>query len=185
MPVPRASPWSGSSAVRRPSSGEPGSCSSAARWRPRARRSAEAGVGWTPVSGENLQIVRRGFEAFNESGVEGILPMIHPDFEATTPPSLASEPDTYRGVDGIRRWFDSFDEVMEEIRWDARAFHEAGDRVVVEFTLRARGKTTGLDFGQDAVMVWELRDRKATRLELYPTLDEAMAAAGPESGAAP
>src|SRR3954453_9921978 len=182
MPVPRASPWSGSSAVRRPSSGEPGSCSSAARWRPRARRSAEAGVGWIPVSGENLQTARRGFEAFNESRVEGTLPMIHPDFEATTPPSLASEPDTYRGVDGIRRWFDSFDEVMDQIRWDDHRLQQVGDRVVVEFTLRARGKTTGLDFGQDAVMVWSFRDGKAMRIELFQTLDEAMAAAQESGG---
>jgi ketosteroid isomerase-like protein len=128
------------------------------------------------VSQENLEIVRRGFSAFNESGIDGILPLIHPDFEATTPPSLASEPDTFRGEDGIRRWFDSFDEVMDEIRWDPREFHAAGDRVVVEFTLRARGKTTGLDFGQEAVMVWELRDGKAVRLDLFPTLAEAMAA---------
>jgi ketosteroid isomerase-like protein len=129
------------------------------------------------VSGENVDFVERGFEAFNEGGVEGILPFIHPEFEATTPPNLASEPDTYRGHDGIRRWFDSFDEVMDGIRWDAHDFQQAGDKVVVEFTLRARGKTTGLDFGQDAVMVWSLRDGKAIRVELFESLDEALKAA--------
>ena len=134
------------------------------------------------MSKENLEIVQRGFEAFNAQGVEGVIPFIDPDFEATTPPDLASEPDTYRGPDGIRRWFDSFFEVMDEIRWDAREFHEAGDRVVVEFTLRARGKTTGLSFGQEAVMVWTLRDGKAVRVDLYPTLDEALAAAQEGSG---
>lgn len=127
---------------------------------------------------ENLEIVQRGFEAFNAGGVEGIIPFVHPEFEATTPPNLASEPDTYRGYDGIRRWFDSFYEVMDEIRWDAHSFQEAGEMVIVVFTLRARGKTTGLDFGQDAVMLWELRDGKAIRLELFATLGEAQAAAG-------
>ena len=129
------------------------------------------------MSRENLEIVQRGFDAFNETGVEGILPFIDPEFEATTPPNLASEPDTYRGHDGIRRWFDSFDEVMEEIRWDAHGYQQVGDQVVVEFTLRARGKTTGLDFGQEAVMVWSLRDGKAIRVELFETLGEALAAA--------
>jgi ketosteroid isomerase-like protein len=133
------------------------------------------------VPGENIDIAKDGFAAFNDGGVEGILPFFHPEFEATTPPELASEPDTYRGHDGVRRWFYSFDEVMDSIRWDAHRFHEVGDRVVVEFTLRARGKTTGLDFGQDAVMVWEFRDAKAIGLQLFPTLDEAMAAA--EQGA--
>jgi uncharacterized protein len=137
------------------------------------------------VSRENLEIVQRGIEAFNDQGVEGIIPFIDPEFEATTPPDLASEPDTYRGHDGIRRWFDSFFEVMDEIRWDAREFHEAGEKVVVEFTLRARGKTTGLSFGQDAVMVWTLRNGKAVRVDLYPTLDEALAAAQEGSGGGP
>jgi ketosteroid isomerase-like protein len=127
----------------------------------------------------NVEIVKGGFEAFNEGGVDGILPMVHSDFVATTPPELASEPDTYRGHDGVRRWFDSFYEVMEEIRWDPESFTDAGnDRVIVEFTLRARGKTTGLDFGQYAVMVWELRDDKAIGLSLHPTIEEARAAAG-------
>ena len=129
------------------------------------------------MSPENLEIVERGVEAFNDRGVEGIIPYIHPEFEATTPPNLASEPDTYRGHDGIRRWFDSFYEVMDQIRWDAQSFQQVGDRVVVEFTLRARGKTTGLDFGQEAVMVWSFRDGKGIRIELFETLDEALAAA--------
>ena len=128
------------------------------------------------MASSNVEIIERGFAAFNEGGVDGILPYIHPDFEATTPPELASEPDTYRGHEGVRRWFDSFDEVMDEIRWDARGFREVDGRVLVEFTLRARGKTTGLDFGQDAVMVWELRNGRAIRVSLYPTLDEALTA---------
>ena len=133
-----------------------------------------------PVASRNVEIVERGFAAFNEEGVEGILPFIHPEFEATTPPELASEPDTFRGHEGVRRWFSSFDEVMDEIRWDARDFREVGDRVLVELTLRARGKTTGLDFGQEAVMVWELRDGQAIRLSLYPTVEQALAAFGGE-----
>jgi ketosteroid isomerase-like protein len=99
------------------------------------------------VASSNLEIVERGFEAFNRDGIEGILPFIH---------------------------FDLLYEVMDGIRWDARELREVGDRVVVEFTLRARGKTTGLDFGQDAVMVWELRDGQAIRLFLYPTVEQAL-----------
>jgi ketosteroid isomerase-like protein len=133
------------------------------------------------VASSNLEIVERGFDAFNTRGVEGILPFIHPDFEVTTPPELASEPDTYRGHDGVRRWVSSFEEAMDEIRLDAREFREVGDRVLVDFTLRARGKTTGLDFGQDAVMVWELRGEQAIRVSLFQTVEEALSAIEQES----
>jgi ketosteroid isomerase-like protein len=129
------------------------------------------------VPPDNVEIIRGGFEAFNDRGVEGILPLIDPDFEVTTPPNLAAEPSTYRGEEGVREWFDSFDEVMEEIRWDARRFQAVGEKVVVEFTLRARGRSTGLDFGQEAVMVWTLQDGRATGVTLHATLDEALEAA--------
>jgi uncharacterized protein len=130
------------------------------------------------VPDENVEIVKRGFEAFDQGGVEALLEFIHEDFEASTPPGLASEPDTYRGHEGVHRYFDSFYEVMDDIRWESHAFHEVGDKVVVEFTLYARGKSTGLEFGQPAVQVWTLRDDKGIGLELYPTLEEALAAAG-------
>ena len=131
---------------------------------------------------DNVELVRDGFEAFNRDGVDGILPLIHPDFEATTPPELASEPDTYRGHEGVRRYFDSFYEAMEEIRWEPHSFEGVGDRVVVDFTLHARGKTTGIDTELRAVQVWTLRDGKATSLDLYPTMEEALEAVRDEGG---
>jgi ketosteroid isomerase-like protein len=133
------------------------------------------------MASDNLELVRAGIAAFNERGVEGILPLIHPEFEATTPPELASEPDTYRGHDGVRRYFDSFYEAMEEIRWEPHSFDEVGGRVIVDFTLHARGKTTGIDTELRAVQVWEFRDGKAIGLELYPTMEEALAAASDAS----
>jgi ketosteroid isomerase-like protein len=134
------------------------------------------------VPGENVEIVKRGFAAFAQGGAEALLEFVHEDFEASTPPGLASEPDTYRGHEGVRRYFDSFYEAMDEVRWESHAFHEVGEKVVVEFTLYARGKSTGLEFGQDAVQVWTLQDGKGIGLELYPTLEEALAAA--EGGSA-
>ena len=127
--------------------------------------------------GENTEIVRRGFEDLAEGGVEALLPLIHPDFEMTTPPQLAAEPDTYRGPEGIRRYFDSFYEAMDEVSFEPTGFHEVGDRVVVETTLRARGRTTGLEAEQRVALVWELRDGRAVSLEAYAELDDALEAA--------
>jgi ketosteroid isomerase-like protein len=130
------------------------------------------------MASEKIELVQRGFEAFNEGGVEALIPFIHPDYEVTTPPELASEPDTYRGHEGVRRYFASFEEAMEDIRWEPHSFEEEGGKVLVDFTLHARGKSTGLSFGQPAVMVWELRGDKAIGMELYPTIEEARAAVG-------
>jgi ketosteroid isomerase-like protein len=134
------------------------------------------------VSSENVEIAKTGFDAFAKEGVEGLMAFIHPEFEASTPPQLASEPDTYRGHDGVRRYFDPFYEVMEDIRWEADEFIAVGELVVVPFTLRAKGKSTGLDFGQPAVQVWEFRDGLAIRMELYARREEGLAAARERAG---
>ena len=126
-------------------------------------------------------MVRAGFAALGEGGVEALLPFIHPEFEVTTPPNLASEPDTYRGHEGLRRYFDSFYEAMDEIRFEPREFRDAQGRVIVPVTLTARGRTTGIEASQEFVMVWSLRDDQAIRLDTYATVDEALAAVGGES----
>jgi uncharacterized protein len=130
------------------------------------------------VAESNLEVVKRGYEALASGGYEAWLPFFHPEFEMTTPATLASEPGTYRGPDGIRRWWDEFYEAMDEVRLVPHEFHQVGELVVVPFTIHARGRSTGLETEQPAVQVWYLRDGKAIRLELFGELEEAMAAAG-------
>ena len=128
------------------------------------------------MASENVEIVRRGYDALSSGGdFERIFEFIHPDFEATTPPGLAAEPDTYKGHEGVRRYFDSFYEIMDDIRFVPESFREVGDRVVVEFTLYATGKSTGLEVEQKAVQVWELKDGQAISVDVYATLEEALA----------
>jgi ketosteroid isomerase-like protein len=133
------------------------------------------------MSSQNVELVRGGFEALSEGGVEALLPFIHPEFEVTTPANLAAEPDTYRGHEGIRRYFDSFYEAMDEVRFEPLEFRDVGGRVIVPTILRARGRTTGIETQQELVMVWSLRDGQALRVDTYANLDEAMAAADAES----
>jgi ketosteroid isomerase-like protein len=128
------------------------------------------------MSSQNMELVRGGFEALSEGGVEALLPFIHPEFEVTTPANLAAEPDTYRGHDGVRRYFDSFYDAMDEVRFEPQELREAGERVIVAVTLMARGRTTGIETRQEFAMAWSLRDGKAVRVEVYGNLDEALGA---------
>jgi ketosteroid isomerase-like protein len=130
----------------------------------------------------NADLVRERFAPMREGDVEALLTLIHPDFEVTTPPGLAAEPDTYRGPEGIRRYFDSFYEIMDRVSFEPHDFIGVGERVVVPVTLRARGRTTGIETSQKVVQVWELRDEKAYRIEVYATLEEAMEAARSAEG---
>jgi ketosteroid isomerase-like protein len=129
------------------------------------------------MSDANIELVRQGFEAMRAGDPEALLPFIHPDFEVTTPPQLAAEPDTYRGPGGVRRYFDSFYEAMDRISFEAEDFIPVGELVVVRSVLRTRGRTTGIETEQRVALVYELKGEKAYRLSVFATLDEAMAAA--------
>jgi ketosteroid isomerase-like protein len=128
----------------------------------------------------NAELMRRAFEEYNEKGWEAMLPWIAYDFELTTPPGLAAEPDTYRGEEGMRRYWESFYEVMEDIRVEMGDIREIEDWVVVPFRMSARGRATGIESGIDAVMAWRWRDGKAVRALVFPELEEALAAIPPD-----
>jgi ketosteroid isomerase-like protein len=130
------------------------------------------------MSRENLDAARRGFEALQQGGVEAFLDFIDPRFEMTTPPDMTVEPATYRGHDGMRRYFESFYEIMDEVRFEPQEFIDAGDRVVVPARLVARGRDTGIEAEQQLTMVWTLHEGKALRCETYATKAEALEAAG-------
>jgi ketosteroid isomerase-like protein len=133
------------------------------------------------MSTENLEAARRGFESLDRGGVEAFLEFIDPQFEMTTPADMTVEPATYRGHEGMRHYFESFYEIMDEVRFEPQEFIDAGDRVVVPARLVARGRDTGIEAVQQLTMVWTLRDGKAIGCETYATKDEALAAAAPES----
>jgi ketosteroid isomerase-like protein len=131
------------------------------------------------VSRENVEFVKRGFEDFARDGWKALLPLLHPEFEAITSPDLAMEPDTYRGAEGVRRYFESFEDAMEDIRFIPEGeFLDAGDKVVVPFRLAARGKETGIEGEQPAFQVWTLREGKALRVEVFATREQALRATG-------
>jgi len=125
----------------------------------------------------NVELVRQGFEALREGDPEALAPFIHPEFEATTPPQLAAEPDTYRGHEGVRRYFESFYEAMDRISFEAEEFIPVGELVVVPCVLHTRGRTTGIETEQRVALVYELKDGKAYRITVHATVEEALAAA--------
>jgi ketosteroid isomerase-like protein len=128
------------------------------------------------MSSRNVELVRGGFETLRQGGVEALLPLVHPEFEMTTPANLAAEPDTYRGPEGIRRYFDSFYEAMDEVRFEPGELREVAGRVIAQSTLIARGRATGIEVTQEVALVWWLKDDKVIRLEVFATLDEALEA---------
>jgi ketosteroid isomerase-like protein len=130
------------------------------------------------MSLRNVELVRRGFEAFNSGDIDRILAFTGADLEIEVPPGLSAEPDTYRGHEGVRRYFQSFDDAMDEVRFRADQFWHAGDTVVVDARVTARGKQTAIPVEQRAAQVWTIRGGGVTRIRAFALLSEALETVG-------
>jgi len=130
------------------------------------------------MSQENVEVVRQIFEAFNSEDIDLILSFTHSDFEVEVPPDFSAEPDTYRGHDGMRRYWQSFQDAMDEIRFQPERLWDAGQVVVVVMHVTAKGRQTAIPVEQRGVGVWTICDRKVMRLRLYASLSEAFKAVG-------
>jgi ketosteroid isomerase-like protein len=130
------------------------------------------------MSQENVDVVRQGLEAFNSEDMERILAFVDPDFETAVSGELSAEPDTYRGHDGIRRYFESFRDAMDEIRFEPERFWDAGEAVVVALRLTAKGRQTAIRVEQRIAQVWSIRDGRAVSVRTYTSIAEALRVAG-------
>ncbi len=133
------------------------------------------------MSQENLEAVRRTLAAFNSGEVEQVLASVHPEFEARIAPELSAEPDTYRGGSGVQRYFDSFREAFEQIRFGVEELTDAGESVVVGLRMTAAGKLTGIEVEQRNAGVWTVVEGKVARIDTYASFAEALRAVGLES----
>ena len=129
------------------------------------------------VSQSNVEVVQRLFDLFGEGrGIEPALQVIHPDVVIDIPPSMSAEPDTYRGHDGVRRYFAGFEGMLEEVRYEALELIPVGDAVIACAHMSGRGASSGLDVGLDSYVVHEFADGKVVRLTPYPDFESARAA---------
>jgi ketosteroid isomerase-like protein len=121
--------------------------------------------------------VRALFEAVNRREEELIPDFFDPAFEGVIPPELSAEPDTYRGHEGVRRYFELFYEVMEDVQAEVLEVEEVDDAVVAHLVVHTRARYTGLETGQELFQTWWFRDGRAVAVSAHASREEALAAA--------
>jgi ketosteroid isomerase-like protein len=126
------------------------------------------------MSHENVDIVRRSFEAFARGDFEAAF-AAHD--ESTEWHTAADEPDRqiYRGVAGLRRFVDSLLDHWEDRFADVMQF-DRGDWVIAPWTARLRGRSSGASVEVHETYAARVRGGKIVRVEEYRTKEEALEA---------
>ena len=127
------------------------------------------------MSQENVEIARRGFEHLLATG-EPLWASIAPDIEVQDHNS--PDQDVYEGHAGLGQWLGDWDAAWDEWSVELERLVDAGDSVVAIYTLRVKGKGSGLEFDRLEAQVLEFRSGKAVRLDIYGSTAEALEAVG-------
>jgi uncharacterized protein len=138
------------------------------------------------MSKENVEIVRRSFEAFASGDLETAFAAHDPSTEWRT---AEDEPDqqTYRGIEGLRRFAATIDEPWAD-RFartvSADDFIDRGDWVVVPWHGLLHGRGSGVEVEVTETYAVLLRNGKIVRVEEYRTQEEALEAVERQTGPA-
>ena len=135
------------------------------------------------MSEENVEVVRRVYEAAAGRDTETILALYDPAVELDVSRLMVSggggsTEGVYVGHDGLRSLFRDWYEAYESIDYDYEQLTDAGENVIAVVNRKVRGRSSGVEVEQRVALVWTVRDRKVIRVVWFLAEGEALEAAG-------
>ena len=123
------------------------------------------------MSQENVEVFKRGVEAWNGDDLDAFIDLVDPEIE------WFALMEVYRGHAGVRRAWESFKGDMQlKVRFDD--IRDLGESVLALGEMETTGQTTGLDFTTEIAQLVTYRGGKAVRTCDFPSHAEALEAAG-------
>jgi ketosteroid isomerase-like protein len=130
------------------------------------------------MSQQNVELVRRGYEAFAEGDIEAALAMFHPDIQIEDHDRSLETPTTYQGRDGFLTLFATVNAGFADVRYAPQEVTAVGDRVLAEVRRTGRGEASGAQVDERQFHVWDVVAGRAVRFRVYLDHDQALAAVG-------
>ena len=127
---------------------------------------------------ENVEVVRRIYQAFAAGGVEAALPYLAPDGVLHPFPEWPETSD-YRGRDGMRRLLAEWTENFDDFEFEIHEIRAVGDRVLLLAEMVGSIKGSGVPVRQPLGAIWwDFRNDLIGEGRFFMTWREALEAAG-------
>lgn len=137
------------------------------------------------MSRENVELVRRFYADLAGEGTprefeqrftdEALGAFLDPGIEWIPVAESPLAVDSYRGFDGVRRFWSDFLSAWESYRVEPQRFDDAGDRVAV--VVHIVGRTHDLEVDETRSSLLTVRDGRVVRVESFAEPDGARVAA--------
>ena len=117
---------------------------------------------------ENVELVRRAYEAFNRRDADAIVAMMDPEGELYPYAIAEARGAGYHGHEGLRRYVADVEAMFETFEVDLQEFTEAADDTVfVRGRLRGRSRD-GRDVDMAVGWLWTIHQGRLCRMQAGP-----------------
>jgi ketosteroid isomerase-like protein len=130
------------------------------------------------MSQENVEVVRRWWEGFNEHGMPP-LDLCDEQIEISNPPDFPVR-GSYHGHEGVHQWRMDVWDIVDEPKVELEELFDSGDSETVVMFLRFQGvaRYTRIEFDEPWAAVWRMRAGKLLKAQGYTSRRKALEAAG-------
>ena len=128
------------------------------------------------MSQENVEVVRRSFDAWNEGDVDAIRRFYAEDVVVQT--GITELGRTFEGDNPIGRWAAELRETWAKVHWEVERLFEVGDLVVTFHRGMAVGRESGVKVVRELTTLFHVRYGKIASERIYLDREEALKAAG-------
>jgi ketosteroid isomerase-like protein len=130
------------------------------------------------VASANVELARRGLEAFNRRDADAVVETLHPDVEMV-PLRAVLEGRSYKGRESFRSYVADLDEDWEEFTVEPSEFRELDDeRVLVLGKIHARARGSGVEVDSPAAWISHIRGGSVVRIQFYSDEENALEGEG-------
>lgn len=127
------------------------------------------------MSDELVQLVKKGYDAWNRGDRTWVLDHMSPEVEWITP---EEDPDsgTYRRYEGVEHYWSQWRAAVGQLNFKIEELIDAGQSVVVVARRQGKGEHSGLEISDRVIQVFDFEDAICVRVREYYDRSSALGA---------
>jgi len=130
------------------------------------------------MSQENIEIVGKAIEAWNQREADLLLSYAAPEIEWMPAGPAAVERAVYRGHDEVANAYAAVWDTWDLFQFEGSQLRDLGDSVLWLGQVKMRGSASHVELDQEFAAHWVLRDGKLIRIQAFLSWREGLEALG-------
>src|SRR5436309_8165337 len=129
------------------------------------------------MSRENIEVLRRSFDALERGDLAGVLDSLSENVELRQPPEFPGA-ETAHGHEGYLKARAELEEAARDIRYEAQELIDAGNQAIAVVRFKGHARYTDLPIDVLVYWVYTFRGGKVVQMDVYLDREKALDAAG-------